>query len=289
MSLNKAFVNRYGQVRSGWKILSVILLVMIISMIVSLIVGIMPISRDVKNVIAMYAGQVVFVIAVWIALKWIDRKHFKDIGLGSFRFGDFLSGLLLGAVLMTLIFFILLASGEVTLQNALSDPNISHFIWSGLLLFILVGFTEELVFRGYFMTVLGQMDRKWLTVVISALIFAFVHGNNPNASLLGITNVFIVGVLFAVMFIKTGSLWMPIGFHIAWNYFQGNVFGFPVSGTEPNGIYNIGEMGSALWTGGAFGPEGGLLATLLLGVGFLFVWWYPAGSDEKERIFSHSE
>lgn len=287
--MNKAFVNQYGQVRSGWKILSVILLVTIISMILSFIVEIMPLSHDVKNVIAMYAGQIVFVIAVWIALKWIDQKRFKDIGLGSFRFRDFSWGLLLGAVLMTLIFFILLVSGEVTLQNALSEPNVSHFIWSGLLLFIIVGFAEELVFRGYFMTALGQMDRKWLTVLISALIFGLVHGSNPNVSLLGVTNVFIVGILFAVMFIKTGSLWMPIGFHVTWNYFQGNVFGFPVSGTEPHGIYNIGEMGSALWTGGAFGPEGGLLATLLLGVGFLFVWWYPAGSGEKTRIFSRLE
>ena len=96
-----------------------------------------------------------------------------------------------------------------------------------------------------------------------------MHGMNPNVSILGL-NIALVGILFAYMFVATNSLWLPIGYHITWNYFQGNVFGFPVSGTTPNGIYGVEVVAGRDWlTGGAFGLEGGLMATLLILVGFV--------------------
>ena len=77
--------------------------------------------------------------------------------------------------------------------------------------------------------------------------FQLAHGTNPNVSVLGLVNIALVGILFAYMFDATKSLWLPIGYHITWNYFQGNVFGFAVSGTTPHGIYNVSvENGNAL-------------------------------------------
>src|SRR5690606_35583110 len=109
-----------------------------------------------------------------------------------------------------------------------------------LLLFILVGFFEEMFFRGYVMSTLeSRGNRKWVIYVVSALVFSLTHGTNPNVSVLGLVNIALAEILFAYMFDVTKSLWLPIGYHITWNYFQGNVFGFAVSGISPHGIYNV--------------------------------------------------
>ena len=130
-------------------------------------------------------------------------------------------------------------------------------------MFILVGVSEEMFFRGYVMsTMASRGNKKWVIYVASAVIFSIAHGLNPNVSILGLTNIALVGILFAYMFFATNSLWLPIGYHITWNYFQGNVFGFPVSGTTPHGIYGVDVAAGRDWlTGGAFGLEGGLMAT----------------------------
>lgn len=284
--MNKIFTNRNHELRAGWKIFSAFLLYFMLLNALSLL-AINVVSQDTAREVLPFIGPVSMIVAVWVALKLLDEKKFPEVGLISPRRGgrDLLSGLVLGAVLMTLIFAILLISGQVTLVNSLSTPEFSRFLWSGLLLYVVVGFAEEIFFRGYCMNALQQMGRTRTTVIISALLFSLAHGANVHVSVLSLVNIFIVGLLFAFMFVKTGNLWMPIGFHIAWNYFQGNVFGFPVSGMAPHGIYNIKSMESALWTGGAFGPEGGLLGTILLIVGFLFVWWYPVKLSAKVRVF----
>ena len=117
----------------------------------------------------------------------------------------------------------------------------------------------------------------------SALIFSIAHGLNPNVSILGLVNIALVGILFAYMFDVTKSLWLPIGYHITWNYFQGNVFGFAVSGTSPNGIYVVEIAEGRDWlTGGAFGLEGGLAATLLILLGFIATRLYAKWQNHEQ-------
>ncbi|HEU5138445.1 MAG TPA: type II CAAX endopeptidase family protein [Bacillales bacterium] len=283
--LNGLFVNSRHDVRSGWKIASVIMIYIMFSLILGVVARFLPLGKEGVATVTPYIGEISFILAVLVALKLIDDKSPHDMGFIHFRWGirDFITGLVTGAALMTAIFAILLGFGRVELANGFSNPVWSHYLWSGLILYILVGFAEEMFFRGYCITALQQTGRTWFAVICSSLLFSFAHLGNPNASVVALANIFIVGLLFAFMYIKTGNLWMPIGFHISWNYFQGNIFGFPVSGTAPHGIYNIDSVRGALWSGGSFGPEGGLLATLLLGVGFLVVWLYPVKSEMQKR------
>ena len=88
-------------------------------------------------------------------------------------------------------------------------------------------------------TMESRGNPKWLIYVISAVVFSLAHGMNPNVGIFGLVNIALVGILFAYMFDATKSLWLPIGYHITWNYFQGNVFGFAVSGTTAHGMYAI--------------------------------------------------
>nr|WP_272509134.1 CPBP family intramembrane glutamic endopeptidase [Clostridium ganghwense] len=174
---------------------------------------------------------------------------------------------------MTLIFIVLLVTGNISLINSLLKPKFTQNTLWGIFLFIIVAINEETMCRGYILNTLNQMGKPWLSAGISSAVFAALHLGNPNVEFVGILNIFLVGMLFSFMYIRTKSLWMPIGYHLTWNYFQGNVFGFPVSGTSgATGIYRIGELKENILTGGFFGPEAGILATVVLALGFLVVW-----------------
>jgi membrane protease YdiL (CAAX protease family) len=108
-------------------------------------------------------------------------------------------------------------------------------------------------------------------------VFAGLHATNPNASTWSVIALLLAGVLLAAGFVLTGELAIPIGIHITWNFFQGVVWGFPVSGVDTGvAIVAIERTGPGLFTGGAFGPEGGLLGTAakLLGIATILAWVY---------------
>lgn len=228
------------------------------------------------------AGAILSSLLVW---KYINKKKVVKLGLGlnSLYMKDLGFGLFLGGASMTFIFIIFLFTGQISLKGSLLAPDFSIYSLTFLILFILVGFSEEIFFRGYIMkTMEDRQNSKWLLYVMSALIFSLFHGMNPNVSTFGLINIGLVGLLFSYMYDATKSLWMPIGYHITWNYFQGNVFGFPVSGTDPHGLYHITtDSGVKLFTGGNFGPEGGLLATLFIIVGLFAtnIYCKKRGSD----------
>jgi hypothetical protein len=112
--------------------------------------------------------------------------------------------------------------------------------------------------------------------LISSAVFAILHANNPNASLISTLNILLAGIFLASGYLWTGQLAIPIGLHISWNFFQGSVFGFPVSGTiSPGlGLIQIQQSGPPDWTGGAFGPEAGILGLIMIVSGTGLVYLY---------------
>ena len=105
------------------------------------------------------------------------------------------------------------------------------------------------------------------------------HALNPGATAATTTKIALAGIFLALPFLLTGKLALSIGVHIAWNFFQGNVFGFPVSGNSMfrTTIFNTVQGGPELWTGGTFGPEAGLLGLIAIVVGSLaMMWWVNA-------------
>jgi len=154
----------------------------------------------------------------------------------------------------------------------LSNPNFNISLLTGLVLFIFVGINEEMFSRGYCMTVLKQTGNKWVVIIVSSIIFSIMHSLNPSMSIISYLNLFLIAVLFAYMFLKSNNLWLPIGYHITWNYFQGNIFGFNVSGQSTESLYKLNTPVKNIITGGAFGPEGGLVVTFIIIVGFIYMW-----------------
>lgn len=243
---------------------------------------------DILTILAVFAAMV---ISIWLAGRFLDRRPFANFGLHLNRnwWIDLGFGLLLGAVLMSLIFLVELAAGWITisgtLRSAYSRLPFALAIGVALIRYLSVGIYEELFSRGYQLKNMaegfnfpriGSKGAIVLALLISSAVFGIIHLGNPNATAVSTFNIFLAGIFLALGYLLTGELAIPIGLHITWNFFQGNVFGFPVSGTAANAtsFIAIQQGGNALITGGAFGPEAGLVGVgaMILGCG-LIVWW----------------
>jgi len=138
------------------------------------------------------------------------------------------------------------------------------------LAFVLVGWQEELLSRGYWLQNLEAGLRLPGALVVSSILFALGHLLNPNVSVMAILGLTMAGLFLAYGYLTTRQLWLPIGLHIGWNFFEGPVFGFPVSGlTGFFSLLGVQRSGPELVTGGTFGPEAGLLQIPAL---LLVVW-----------------
>ena len=224
------------------------------------------------------------VVGVYLAGRLLDRRWFTDFGLHLDRSwaADFGFGAALGAALMTGIFLVELAAGWARVTGTLRTSG-SASLWVALagavVLFVAVSVGEELLLRGYLLTNLAEGFRglgPTVAVVVATLlssgVFGLLHAGNPNATVVSTTNVALAGVVLAAGYVLTGELGIPMGFHLTWNFFQGPVYGFPVSGTSPGvAVVAVAERGPDRWTGGAFGPEAGLLGVAALAVGLVAI------------------
>jgi hypothetical protein len=245
--------------------------------------------RRIAETIA-FAPVVALLISFWLAGKWLDRRPFRDFGFSFTRrwWLDFGFGLALGAILMLGIFLVELAAGWVTITGTFQslDAPFGEGILLYLGLFIAVGIQEELLSRGYWLRNLaeglnlrfiGPRAALWIAYLTSSIIFGLLHLTNPNATWISTFSIVLAGLLLGLPFVLTGELAVCIGLHITWNFFQGNVFGFPVSGIDtPVTFIAIQQGGPDLITGGAFGPEAGIISLAAMGIGALLIlaWFY---------------
>ena len=237
-------------------------------------------------------GNLILVIGVTILVATrIDRRPIVALGLqfDATWWSDFIFGLLLGAFLMTVVFLTEWMLGWVAVTGifftGLPQSSFTLAIWQPTILFIVVGINEELLSRGYqlrnlaegfafpIITRTGAVLLAWF---ISSILFGLLHIFNPNSSWTSTAGLMLAGLCLGLGYILTGRLGIPIGLHITWNFFQGNVYGFPVSGNNLSRttFIQIEQFGPSLWTGGKFGPEAGLLGifALILGGLFTIVW-----------------
>ncbi|MFQ6015233.1 MAG: lysostaphin resistance A-like protein [Anaerolineae bacterium] len=186
-------------------------------------------------------------------------------------------GLLLGFTLAVAIFLLELVGGWLTLTGFSvfsRKPGLTLLILLNQAAFFLFsGASEEVVFRGYMLQNLQESWGSGVAVIISSLIFGLVHSLNPNTSFLALTNITLTGVLFSYAYLVRRSLWLPIALHFSWNFSLGPLFSFPVSGLPSKGLLAV-EVGQtdAFITGGAFGPEGGLIGLVAVLAGIFLVW-----------------
>jgi len=232
-------------------------------------------------------------VALWFASRFIDHRHYRDFGLGFDRkwWLDLISGFLIGALLLATVFAIEYALGWVEVTQLFKNEKDAwiNFPFVPTLLIALLAhtgtaFLEEILFRGYMMKNLAEgfhgrrVNSKKAVILAfatSSLLFALFHLSNPNISIFAIVHLILAGLLLGALFLLTGEIALSIGLHISWNFFMGVVFGFPISGTSENiAVVATRQSGPTLWTGGTFGPEGGLLGIFAIIAGcVLTILW----------------
>jgi membrane protease YdiL (CAAX protease family) len=252
-----------------------------------------PVSSDYYPVVPLVsgvAGLVVAILTVWLSGRFLDRRPFSEFGfrLGAGWWLDLFFGLVLGALLMTVVFLVELGLGWVKVTGTFEVPGGAPFVISILFpaaTFVCVGLSEEMVSRGYQLKnaaeglnypALGPSGAILLAWISSSVFFGVLHADNPNATPISTLNIVLAGLMLGFGYVLSGELAIPIGLHITWNFFQGAVYGFPVSGFGAFGptLLTTEQGGPDLWTGGSFGPEGGLLVPgiMLLGMSLVALW-----------------
>jgi len=192
---------------------------------------------------------------------FIERRPPSEVALtGGGR--QFLFGAMLGFSLYATCVLILVALGYCTIE-ATSNWQV---LVPGIALTLGTGFYEELWFRGAIFRLTEEWFGSWIAIVVSSLVFGFVHLSTEGATVMGVTFISIeAGLLLAAAYMLTRRLWLCIGFHAAWNFTQGSVFSGAVSGTqEPTGLIKTTMRGPELITGGSFGMEASVVALVLL-------------------------
>lgn len=289
-----------GRLRAGWRLL--LFIALLIGFGAAVVAGLALVAEglldEFSRALGVEASRGVEGLATALAItgavavggRLLDRRRFADFGFHLNRgwWVDFVFGLGLGALLMGGIFAVELALGWVTVTaswRSVGTLNFGVALLLPLFAFTLVGYYEELLVRGYLLRNLaeglawGPSASRWallLAWLLTSALFGFLHAGNPNATFVSSFNIGLAGLFLGLGILLTGELAIPIGLHITWNFFQGNIFGFPVSGTRVSDatVLVIRQSGPELWTGGAFGPEAGLigLAAIAIGSGLTLLW-----------------
>ncbi|MBV8867428.1 MAG: CPBP family intramembrane metalloprotease [Acidobacteriaceae bacterium] len=201
-----------------------------------------------------------------LTMRIFDRRPFTDIGLrgGSASALNLGLGLLLGAgaAALMLIAPLIAGTGHLVVRND------AMFSWPSLLFYLaalgIAAAGEEMIFRGYAFQLLIEKIGPFATILPVSVIFGLVHSSNPHSSGIGVVNTVLWGIVLGYGFLRSRDLWLPIGLHYGWNLIL-PLFGVNLSGLtiEVTRYYYRWDL-LPLWSGGDYGPEGGLLATVFV-------------------------
>lgn len=210
------------------------------------------------------------IVIVLVFCRWIQKRSWASIGLsGQKAFPHYVRGLLCGAAIFSAAVALCAVTGAGYFdQKAAASPLLILLFF---LAYLIQGASEEILCRGYFMNSIARRYPMWLAVIVNSVFFMLLHIQNSGLSATALVNLFLFGVFASVLTLRTGSIWYASGFHSAWNFFQGNVYGIKVSGMEMHGslFHFISDPSKTCLNGGDFGIEGSLLCTALFLIGIL--------------------
>jgi len=245
-----------------------------------------PLALTAPTIQTMMVTSVIGVLATLGAVAWMVRRHglwqsLRDYGLG--REGNWLRETALGLALGPIVFGVVLAVGMAFgwVRELTFRPDVLGVL-QGLLVALLVAFSEEILMRGYvFQTLLPGWGLR-TSLLLQAVLFASLHGFNPGVSQIALLQLVASGLLLGYAWKVTRRLWLPVALHLSWNFAQGSLFGFPVSGISFPAFLSHQVDGPAWVLGGAFGPEAGLLGLGAMGLAFLAIYLWGRSRSAEE-------
>lgn len=271
-SLLGIFCDRHNELRVGWRLL--LFLVLMSGMGLG-VFSLLPHALATTPVVSSMVPFVVVLLVTWALTRLVNHKPLSAVGLWVHRQSgrEFGIGLLLGFLMMSGIAIIEVLLGTVHLTwRGLGPGEVTGALGLSLVTFAFSAMFEELLFRGYLFQTLMQGVTFLPALIIMSVLFGIAHAQNPGATVLSTANVVLAGIWLSFAYLKTRSLWLPFGLHLSWNFSQTSVYSFPTSGFAFNDrrLFYSSQSGPEWLTGGDFGPEGGILATIAL----IAATWY---------------
>lgn len=288
--MHRIFLNEFGRLRSGWRVLlftfafvaALFLLATVLRVAYVVLVNVgpsIPGQAFVADAIFRLTMLSAALGAGYLCARLFEGLPWRSLGLTLHRnwFRDLLVGSAIGFAALAFAVVIATAAGGLTFTfggSGLVVAIIRSLAGSAVLLF-LAALAEEALFRGYVLQTFTRAQLTLLGVLLTSVPFALVHLSNPNV-VPGVTfaNTALAGIWLAAAYLRTRSLWFPLGVHWAWNWALGAFFGLPISGINlvSNPVLKGNDLGPAWLTGGSYGIEGGLACTVAL-VAFTFLVW----------------
>ena len=298
--MKNIFVNsETGLLRAGWRIF------LFMALFMGLTVGGMITVRWILGGLPKLSPQqwtvvaVTSTLAVYIARRFLDKQSFKSLGLkfDGYAVLDVISGIVNSALVMAAVFFMMLWFGLIDFHgftwwtdNVNADVGFQLAVIPIVLIVIyklaIVAWWEELVFRGYILqNMISGMGLMW-AIVITSLVFGGIHIMNPGGTILGGLLIALITPQLIYAYLKTGQLWLPMGLHLGWNFFQASIFGFAASGQMSPSMISQSPIGPEWLSGGAFGAEGSVLIIPVTILSYLLVhYWVRATRQPGQRLF----
>ena len=280
MTFQSIFRNEGKHLRSGWRfLLFFFFFFLAYEALIAALAAVGPgLGLAVQADNAFFLGISRFIgLLLADSLSWLCQRYLEGLGFDVLGFSpsgtwirNLSMGMALGGAGFALACLLGLALGGMRFSFNGESPA-SSMVFSMLTSFAVLAVAatfEELLLRGYLLQTFVRSDLPWVGVALTSAIFGLLHGANPNVGNIALLNTILAGIWFSVAYLKTRTLWLPIGLHISWNWIQGNVFGIEISGlknliTDP--LMRETDLGPEWLTGGSYGIEGGILCTIALG------------------------
>ena len=262
--------------RAGWRLLIAVSLTVLSFNAVDWVRHAMSIEGPTSGIVDFFVVTTV----LFLTRHFVDRRSMASLGLRLDKQAGFdvLAGIGLTFVLMLCVYVIEYAFGWLKFESfAWQHEQLSGVVSQTLRYFVgytRVAWNEELVNRGYVLqTIASGLNLTW-AALITSISFGMGHLSSPNSSWLAAVGITFIASFFVYAYARTRQLWLSISLHLRWNFFQSAVFGFPVSGFDRPGLLQISVSGPELWTGGAFGPEAGMIMFPICLLGAVLVHMY---------------
>ena len=217
----------------------------------------------------------IFLIVLYTGYcKFIEKRPLSSMGFTKRNMSSFYAkGIGWSAVLIGGAYLICVLTGACHFEGV-SAQLVPGYVVFYLIGYMIQGLAEEVICRGYLLVSLSRRNSVWYSVILSSGVFMAMHMSNEHVTVLAYINLFLCGLLFGLLFVESGSIWMVAALHSGWNFLQGNIFGISVSGTaKSSSVFDSSFAdGWSFMNGGDFGLEGGLAVSIVLAVGIYVVY-----------------
>ena len=304
--MRNIFINEFGRLRSGWRVLLWVLAFFIVFFVLTQAVRIVNVlvtrtglTLPPASIIFDFVYRLILLLAAlgagYLCTRFLEGLPWRSLGLTLHRawWQDLLVGSAIGFAAIVVAVAIAKLGGGLHLSLS-SDrfAGITRSMIGSAGLLIVAALAEEAMFRGYWLQTLARARLALLGVLLTCAFFGLVHLGNPNV-VPGFTmaNTVLAGVWLAVAYLRTRSLWFPLGAHWAWNWALGWFFGLPVSGANlaSHPLLEATDNGPFWLTGGSYGLEGGLAGTIALLLVTIYTWRTSLVSSTPELLRMTSE